>query len=41
MDDETPKPLWALRKVNEVLIKELKTAIFALEKVDEFSPEKR
>jgi len=27
--------------MNEALIKGLKTAIFALEKVDEFSPEKR
>ena len=39
MDNKTVvKHLWVM---NEALIKGLKTAIFAIEKVDEFSPEKR
>lgn len=38
MDNETVN---YLRVMNEALIKGLKTAIFAFEKVDEFSPEKR
>jgi len=38
MDNETVNYLWVM---NEALIKGLKTAIFALEKVDEFPPENR
>ena len=38
MDNKTVNYLWVM---NEALIKGLKTAIYAFEKVDEFSPEKR
>jgi len=38
MDNKTVNYLWVM---NEALIKGLKTAIYAFEKVNEFSPEKR
>ena len=38
MDNKTINRVWVM---NGALIKGLETAIFALEKVDEFSPEKR
>ena len=38
MDNETVEYLWVM---NEALIRGLKSAILVLEKVDEFSPEKR
>jgi len=38
MGDKTIDYLWVM---NGALLKGLKSAIFALEKVDEFSPEKR
>ena len=41
MDKETVKHLWALRKVNEVLIEGLKVAIFVLENGKELTPERR
>lgn len=41
MDNETVKHLWALQKVNEALIEELKVAIFVLEKERELSKDRR
>ena len=41
MDDETVRHLWALRKVNEVLIEGMKVAIFVLENGKELTPERR
>lgn len=41
MNDEAVKHLWGLWKVNKALIKGLKGAVIALEKMDELSVEKR
>ena len=41
MDDETVKHLWALREVNKTLITGLETAIFAMNKWDDLTPERR
>jgi len=41
MNDEAVKHLWDLWKVNKALIKGLKGAVIALEKMDELSVEKR
>lgn len=41
MNDEAVKHLWDLWKVNKALIKGLKGAVIALEKMDELSLEKR
>ena len=41
MDNKTKKYLWALRKVNEALIEALKMAIFALEKEEELTKERK
>ncbi len=41
MDNETVKHLWALREVNKALITGLEMAVFAMEKWDELTPERR
>jgi hypothetical protein len=41
MDNETTEHLWALRKVNGVLIQGLRTAIPVREKEEELTPERR
>ena len=41
MDDETTKYLWALREVNKALITGLETAIFAMQKWDDLTPQRR
>ena len=41
MDDETAKYLWALREVNKALITGLETAMFAMQKWDALTPQRR
>jgi hypothetical protein len=41
MDNETARHLWALRKVNGVLIQGLRTAISVREKEEELTRERR
>ena len=41
MDAETVKYLWALREVNKALITGLETAIFAMNKWGDLTPERR
>ena len=41
MDDETAKYLWALREVNKALITGLETAMFAMQKWDDLTPQRR
>ena len=41
MDDETAKYLWALREVNKALSTGLETAMFAMQKWDDLTPQRR
>ena len=41
MDDETVKYLWGLKEVNKALITGLETAMFAMQKWDDLTPQRR